>query len=138
MRAECEASGCERPPELEYFDPFPLTENSPEVHEKVSAAFSEQFGNKAIEMTRSTGSEDFSDIPRALGVPYLFWIWGGFDPQTYHDAAAAGTLAKTIPGNHAKTFAPVAEPTLRTGVRAMTTALLAYLAKGTEPAPARP
>jgi len=130
VRAECEASGCERPPEMEYFDPFPLTENSPEVHEKVSAAFTEQFGDKAIEMTRSTGSEDFSDIPRALGVPYLFWIWGGFDPQTYHEAEAAGTLARTIPGNHADTFAPVAEPTLRTGVRAMTSALLAYLAKG--------
>ena len=63
-------------------------------------------------------------------MPSLFWIWGGFDPQTYRTAKAKGTLAQTIPGNHASTFAPVAEPTLRTGMSAMTVALMAYLAKG--------
>ncbi|CAM4185816.1 hypothetical protein [Janibacter anophelis] len=70
------------------------------------------------------------DIPRALDVPSLFWIWGGFDPQTYRTAEAEGTLAQTIPGNHASTVAPVAEPTLRTGMSAMPVALMAYLAKG--------
>jgi len=78
-------------------------------------------------MEPSTGSEDFSDIPNALGVPYLYWIWGGFDPDTYHRAEADGTLSKVIPGNHASTFAPVMEPTFRTGASAMTTALTSYL-----------
>lgn len=130
VRAECEASGSPRPPDFEYTDPFPLTDNSPEVHARVSAAFTEHFGDKAIAMEPSTGSEDFSDIPRALGAPYLYWIWGGFDPATYHRAEADGTLNSTIPGNHASTFAPVAEPTLRTGASAMTVAVLSYLAKG--------
>ena len=40
------------------------------------------------------------------------------------------TLAQTIPGHHASTVAPVAAPTLRTGMSAMTVALVAYLAKG--------
>jgi hippurate hydrolase len=127
VRAECEASGSPKAPEFEYYDSFPLTNNSPDVYAKVSAAFAAHFGEKAIVMEPSTGSEDFSDIPTALGVPYCFWIWGGFDPDVYSRAEADGTLNTVIPGNHASTFAPVMEPTLRTGVEAMTVALVAYL-----------
>jgi amidohydrolase len=129
VKAECEASGSPAPPEFDYTNAFPLTENSLDVYEKVSAAFTEHFGNEAILMKPSTVSEDFSDIPRALGAPYLYWIWGGFDPDTYHRAEADGTLSKVIPGNHASTFAPVPEPTFRTGASAMTVALMSYLAR---------
>ncbi|HET8560505.1 MAG TPA: amidohydrolase [Marmoricola sp.] len=129
VTAECEASGSPAPPEFEYTDPFPLTDNAEEVYERVSAAFAEQFGDKAIVMEPSTGSEDFSDIPAALGTPYLYWIWGGFDPETYHRAEADHTLSKVIPGNHASTFAPVMEPTFRTGATAMTVALMSYLSR---------
>src|SRR6185312_8955141 len=101
VKAECEASGSPAPPVFEYTDAFPLTQNSQGVYEKVSAGFTEQFGDNAILMEPSTGSEDFSDIPNALGVPYLYWIWGGFDPDTYHHAEAEGTLSKVIPANHA-------------------------------------
>jgi amidohydrolase len=128
VKAECEASGSPAPPQFEYTDPFPVTDNTPQVYERVAAAFTEHFGDKAIVMEPSTGSEDFSDIPNGLGVPYLYWIWGGFDPDTYHRAEAEGNLGKTIPGNHASTFAPVMEPTFRTGASAMTVALMSYLA----------
>lgn len=127
VRAECEASGSPKPPEFEYHDPFPLTDNSPEVYRKVSESFAAHFGEKSIVMEPSTGSEDFSDIPRGLGVPYLFWIWGGFDPETYRRAEADGKLSEVIPGNHSAKFAPVMEPSMRTGVEAMTVALMAYL-----------
>ncbi|WP_433503679.1 amidohydrolase [Pseudonocardia halophobica] len=129
VKAECEASGSPAPPEFDYTNAFPLTENSLDAYEKVSAAFTEHFGNEAILMKPSTVSEDFSDIPRALGAPYLYWIWGGFDPDTYRRAEADGTLSKVIPGNHASTFAPVPEPTFRTGASAMTVALMSYLAR---------
>ena len=36
-----------------------------------------------------SASEDFSDIPTALGVPYTYWFIGGIDADTY-DAADAG------------------------------------------------
>ena len=131
VQAECEASGSPAPPEFEYTDAFPVTQNSPDVYGRVSAAFTEHFGEKAIVMEPSTGSEDFSDIPNALGTPYLYWIWGGFDPDTYHRAEADRTLGKVIPGNHASTFAPVMEPTFRTGASAMTVALMSYLSHTT-------
>ena len=127
VRAECEASRSPKPPEFEYVDAFPLTDNSPDVHAKVFEAFTEHFGDQAVEMEPSTGSEDFSDIPNGLGVPYLFWIWGGFDPEVYHRAEADGTLDATIPGNHASTFTPVMEPTMHTGIKAMTVAAMSYL-----------
>lgn len=127
MTAECEASGSPQPPQFEYHDPFPLTDNSQEVYDRVSAAFAEHFGDKATLMEPSTGSEDFSDVPTALGVPYLMWVWGGFDPDTYHRAEADGTLSSVIPGNHSPTFVPELEPTLRTGISAMTVALMSYL-----------
>jgi amidohydrolase len=130
VKAECEASGSPAPPQFDYTDPFPVTDNTPHVYDQISAAFTAHFGDKAIVMEPSTGSEDFSDIPNGLGVPYLYWIWGGFDPDTYHRAEAEGTLAKTIPGNHASNFAPVMEPTFRTGASAMTVALMSYLSNG--------
>jgi hippurate hydrolase len=129
VRAECEASGSPEPPQFEYLDPFPLTDNSQDVYDAVSTAFAEHFGDKATLMEPSTGSEDFSDVPRALGVPYLYWIWGGFDPYTYHRAKGDGTLHEVIPGNHASTSAPVMEPTFRTGTAAMTVALMSYRAR---------
>lgn len=130
VRAECEASGSPKPPEFEYHDPFPLTDNSPEVYGRVSAAFAQHFGEKSITMEPSTGSEDFSDIPSGLGVPYLYWIWGGFDPEAYSRAEAEGTLSDVIPGNHSPKFAPVMEPTMRTGIEAMTVAVMSYLGTG--------
>ena len=38
VRAECEASGSPQPPEFEYYDQYPLTDNNPEVTEKITAA----------------------------------------------------------------------------------------------------
>lgn len=130
VKAECLASGSPKEPEFEYFEQFPLTDNSAEEYQKVSAAFGDFFGDKRLDMERSTGSEDFSDIPNALGIPYLYWIIGGFDPEVYNKAVADGKVAEVIPGNHASTFVPVAEPTLRTGAQAMSVALLSYLGKG--------
>ena len=46
-------------------------------------------------------------------------------------AEADGTLSRVIPGNHASTFAPVMEPTFRTGATAMTVAVMSYLSTRT-------
>jgi amidohydrolase len=127
--AECAASGSPQPAEFEYYDRFPLTENTPAIYDHVSAAFAAHFGDKAIEVARSTGSEDFSDIPNALGVPFLFWFWGGFHPDVYAQAEREGRLSEVIPANHNGNFAPVMAPTMRTGITAMTVATMSYLGR---------
>jgi metal-dependent amidase/aminoacylase/carboxypeptidase family protein len=128
VTAECQASGCPKDPEFELFDRFPLTDNDPVTTERVAAAFGEFFGDRAGPMGQQTASEDFSDIPTALGVPYTYWRIGGIDEETYRRAEAAGRVAQDIPVNHSANFAPVLQPTLDTGTQALVVAALAWLA----------
>lgn len=125
--AECAASGAPQPPEFELFDRFPVTDNDRTVTERVATAFAEHFGDLAGELPLQTASEDFSDIPEALGVPYTYWGIGGIDPETYRRAESAGRVSQDIPVNHSATFAPVIQPTLSTGTSALVVAALAWL-----------
>ncbi len=126
--AECEASGSPKPADYELFDRFPLTDNDPGTTKRVAAAFADFFGKQARPLPMQMASEDFSDIPGALGAPYCYWGIGGTDPQRYQAAEDAGRVAQDIPVNHSPSFAPVIEPTLDTGVQAMIVAALAWLA----------
>ena len=127
VTAECEASGSPKPPDFELFDRFPLTDNQPEATRKVADAFRAHFGTDAQDLPLQTASEDFSDIPNALGIPYTYWGLGGIDPDTYERAQAAGRVSQDIPVNHSATFAPVLQPTLDTGTTALVAAAFAWL-----------
>jgi amidohydrolase len=129
VTAECTASRSPRPPELELFDRFPITDNDPEVTERVAAAFAGHFGDDAGQLPLQTASEDFSDLPRALGAPYSYWGIGGADRSLYEQARATGRLSEDVPVNHSAHFAPVLQPTLDTGTAALTVAALAWLGR---------
>lgn len=130
VQAECEASGSPQPPEFEYYDQYPLTENDPAVTEKITSAFRSHFGSETVfDLGRVTASEDFSHIPDALGTPYTYWGVGCIDPEKYARALEAGRVEQDIPVNHSEFFAPVIQPTLSTGTRALVVAALTYLAK---------
>jgi amidohydrolase len=128
VTAECAASGCPREPEFELFDRFPLTTNDPAVTDRVAGAFAGFFGDRAGPLAQQTASEDFSDVPAALGVPYTYWGLGGTDPETYRRAEEAGRVVQDVPANHSPGFAPVLQPTLDTGTQALVVAALAWLA----------
>jgi hippurate hydrolase len=113
---------------LETFDSFPLTDNDPDTTSRVAAAFGEHFRDRATDLAQQTASEDFSDVPRAAGIPYTYWGIGGTDPQAYRAAEKAGRLQDDIPSNHSPKFLPVLQPTLRTGTEALVTGALAWLA----------
>jgi amidohydrolase len=130
VTAECQASNCPREPEFEELDAYPVTANDPEVTERLGAAFTEVFGERAHPIARQTASEDFSDLPNAFGIPYSYWGIGGIDPVTFHRAEQAGRVAQDIPVNHAANFAPVLQPTLDVGTTALVVAALEWLAKG--------
>jgi len=127
--AECQASDSPAEPEFELFDRFPPTVNDDATTERVHAAFSEHFGELATELPLQSASEDFSDLPTALGVPYTYWGIGGTDPDAYRAAVEAGTVAKDVPVNHSPFFAPVVQPTLDTGTSALVVAALAWLGR---------
>ena len=128
--AECQASGSPQEPEFELFDRFPPTVNDPTTTDRLRAAFADHFGDSASELELQSASEDFSDIPTALGIPYSYWGIGGTDAHAYAAAAAAGRVAQDIPVNHSPFFAPVLQPTLNTGTSALVVAALAWLGRG--------
>ncbi|MET9989772.1 M20 family metallopeptidase [Streptomyces mutabilis] len=130
VRAECEASRAPRAPEFERIASFPPTVNDEEPTRRVADAFAAYFGDDAHTVELQTASEDLSAIPRAFGVPFTYWAIGGTDPDRYAEAVAEGTVAQAIPVNHSATFAPVVQPTLDTGVSAVTVAALAWLGAG--------
>ncbi|MFE7398660.1 M20 family metallopeptidase [Streptomyces sp. NPDC057557] len=125
VRTECEASGSPKAPEIEKTAAFPPTVNDEEATRRVAEAFAAHFGDDAHTIDLQTASEDMSELPRAFGAPFTYWGIGGIDADLYAQAAKNGTIAQDIPVNHSPTFAPAIQPTLDTGVSAMTVAALA-------------
>lgn len=122
VQGECQASGCPRPADILYSAHGELTDNDPDVFSRVRPQFNEVFGDLSQDSIRWTASEDFSEIPRHFGVPYLFWTVGLTDPELWE----AAQDSSAIPANHQPTFAP-APGTLETCTRAAATAVLSYL-----------
>lgn len=133
-RAECAASGAERPPELTKLDSYPVTVNDAEATARVAHAFEDRFGARSFETPPAAASEDFSVFGRRWGVPYVFWIVGGTDPATYAEAKRAKRLNE-LPSNHSAKFAPVLHPTLETGLDAMLVAAAAWLSPASADGP---
>ena len=69
-------------------------------------------------------SEDFGIFGLDRRIPTVMFSLGAVDPEKLAAAEASG---KPLPGLHTSHFAPVPEPTLRTGVTAMTSVALALM-----------
>ena len=124
--AECAASNAPRDPEFTTLDSYPVTENDAVATAKVAEAFNAQFGDKSHETQPASASEDFSVFGRNWKVPYVFWFVGGTDPKIYFEAKKHNQL-NSIPSNHSPMYAPVINPTLKTGLQAMMTAATVWL-----------
>lgn len=124
--AECAASNAPRDPEFTALDSYPVTVNDKTATNKVAKAFHLEFGDKAYEAQPASASEDFSVFGRNWNVPYVFWFVGGTDPKIYLEAQKQNQI-NSIPSNHSPKFAPVLNPTLKTGLQAMITAALVWL-----------
>ncbi|RII08555.1 putative hydrolase YxeP [Streptomyces sp. YIM 130001] len=122
VRAEAAASGAEREPDFRWFGHAPALVSEPDATESVRAAFTEHFGELRIQpLPPVNASEDVGVFGEALGVPTVFWFWGGLEAEPTVTAFLEGR-ADQLPGNHSPFFAPVVEPTLSTGVEALVVA----------------
>ncbi|HBO54622.1 MAG TPA: amidohydrolase [Janibacter terrae] len=128
-RAEAAAWGAPDP-EIETFDHLPVTDNDPATTDRVRDALTAELGAEQVRVFEpEMGSEDFSELPNAWGVPYSYWGFGAFDPEAWARSEAAGTQAHDFPDNHSPHFAPVLQPMLDTGVRAMVAATMAWVGR---------
>lgn len=125
-QAESTASGADKEPAVTSMHTFPVTVVDDAAMQAIAAVFRDYFGaDRVIESPNPlAGSEDVGFFGTTAGVPTAFWFWGGYTQQRFDDAAAAG---KPVPSNHSPEFAPVLEPTLTTGIEALTVAALSRL-----------
>ena len=128
VNAEAAASGAPKPPEITQLDHYALVVNDADANQKVGDAFRQYFSEERVENTLPTSaSEDFGCFGAEWKVPSVFWFVGGTDPEIYSKAKTAGRL-NDLPTNHNPRFAPVIQPTLRTGVETLVVATRAWLA----------
>ncbi|MFE7324079.1 M20 family metallopeptidase [Streptomyces sp. NPDC057565] len=128
VRAEAQGANAPKEPEFERLSAFPPTINDQEATDTVARAFAACFGDDAHTAELQTASEDMSVIPHAFGAPFTYWCIGGTSPDLYASAQKKGTVSQDIPVNHSPAFAPVMQPTLDTGIKALTASALAWLA----------
>jgi hippurate hydrolase len=116
IAAEAQASGAPEPVVEELYR-FPLLVNEPGETAALKAALGQAVGeDNVLDRPAQMGSEDFGHLPDAIGVPGVYWFFGGM-PGELVDSD------EPVPSNHSPHFAPVIEPTLTTGVTAAYTAI---------------
>jgi len=126
VKAEAEASGAPRPPEITSLDSYPLNLNDKTASDRVAEAFRAHFSaDRVVHTGPAPASEDFGCFGTEWHAPSVFWFVGGTDPVLYAKAKADGRINE-LPVNHSPHFAPVVHPTLETGVEAMVAAALAW------------
>jgi amidohydrolase len=103
------------------------TYNDPQLLERLAGAFRKSLGDDNVVKTPPImASEDFGYLSLDQTIPAtLFWL-GATEPAKVKENREKGT---PLPGLHSALFAPVPEPTLRTGVKAMTSAVLELMKK---------
>lgn len=115
------ASGAPEP-EIEELYRFPRNLNDVEETEARREHMVETLGeDKVITGKPFMGSEDFGTLAESVGVPSVFWFFGGF--------TAEQMAADDVPVIHSPQFLPIMEPTLSTGYAAAMTAILSKLSK---------
>ena len=106
----------------------PATYNNPELTKRLLAVWKKTLGNENVEIVDATmGGEDFSEYSLPdHSIPAVDFHIGAVDPVKIADSKKNGTM---LPSLHSSKFAPVPEPTIRTGIIAMTAAVLELMKK---------
>src|SRR5687768_6062602 len=105
----------------------PATYNDPQLAERLARVFEKALGaDKVMKVEPVMAAEDFGRFSLDQQIPSsLFWL-GTVDPAKVEESRRTG---KPLPSLHSSLFAPVPEPTLRGGVKAMTAAVLELMKK---------
>jgi hippurate hydrolase len=101
----------------------PACFNNPELARRVGGVFRQFFGDKAVPSRKPVmGGEDFSEYGRTPDkIPIcIFWL-GSVESERVAESERTG---QPLPSLHSPFYRPLAEPTIKTGVTAMTAAVL--------------
>jgi hippurate hydrolase len=106
----------------------PATYNNPELTKRLVAVWKKSLGDENVEMVDAVmGGEDFSEYSLPdHSIPAVNFHFGAVDPAKIAEFKQAG---KELPTLHSSKFAPVPEPTIRTGMIGMIAAVLDLMKK---------
>ena len=109
-------------------DTVNATYNDPTLTRRVRGALVAWFGEDRVQtIPAEMGGEDFSEFGRTTDhVPICLFRLGAVDPVKVAESQRTGL---PLPSLHSSRFAPLPEPTLKTGVTAMTAVALDILKK---------
>ncbi|MER6382177.1 amidohydrolase [Streptomyces sp. NPDC001250] len=137
VSAECAAAACPAEPEITVVSRAAVNINDRSLAAVVRAAHEADAGPSAVvPLSPSSASEDFPFFGAAgthlydgPAVPTVYWMFGGTSERDWAAAGGSSFHEKlaSVPANHSPAYAPDPEPTLRMGIRAMTSAALACL-----------
>jgi len=104
----------------------PATYNNPELTKRLIAVWKSSLGDENVKIVDPVmGGEDFSEYTLPdHSIPAVNFHFGAVEPAKIAEYKEAG---KELPTLHSSKFAPVPGPTIRTGVLAMTAAVLDLL-----------
>ncbi|MDA2925298.1 amidohydrolase [Acidobacteria bacterium AH-259-L09] len=104
----------------------PATYNDPELIERLVPVLKEALGSdNVVRKDPVMGGEDFSRYSlEGHQIPICMLWLGAVDPAIVRQYQREG---KTLPSLHSSQFTPLPEPAIKTGVKAMTTAVLELL-----------
>jgi hippurate hydrolase len=98
------------------------TYNDPALTERLAGAFTKALGaENVVKLAPLMVSEDFGYFALDKKIPAVDFSLGAVDPEKVKQSKVTGT---PLPSLHSALFAPLPEPTLRTGIKAMTSAVL--------------
>jgi len=116
-------------PEIKDHDIYcPVLTNDPATGDRLEALFKANFGAGNVVSKRATlGGEDFSQygLTKDKIPTFLFWL-GAVPKDKFQEAQKTG---QTLPSVHSPFFRPDPEPTVVTGVAAMSLAVLDWMEK---------
>jgi hippurate hydrolase len=100
--------------------------NNPELTKRLVAIWKKSLGDENVEIVDPTmGGDDFSEYSLPdHSIPAVYFHFGAVEPAKIAEYKQGG---KELPTLHSSKFAPVPEPTIRTGVIGMVTAVLDLL-----------
>jgi hippurate hydrolase len=105
----------------------PALRNDPALVERLRPVFQRVLGpDNVLSSSPAMASEDFGRFGLDGQIPVMQFALGGVTREALAEAARTGVA---VPSNHSPLFAPVPEPTIRTGVIAMSAAALELLGK---------
>src|SRR5690606_6573388 len=128
VRGEAVTAGAPQEPVSTEIERFPVVVNdSGALGRSLDAIASWLGADNILDPGAGAGSEDVGILATGSGAPLSYWLLGGADPALFTTGDMSDPALLEIPSNHSPHYAPVLDPTLGIGVRALVSATREWL-----------